>query len=70
MKTNFGAFQWVDISNTGRSKPPYLQGYEDGLMKIEMRDWELYEDESRAKNEYEGGYLDADAGLANKLEQA
>ena len=62
------AFQWFDISNTGRRKPPYLQGYEDGYMQLEMRDGELYESEKDI-NAYGEGYGDASEGLPNQLEQ-
>lgn len=62
------AFQWFDTSNTGRRKPPYLQGYEDGYMQLEMRDAELYES-TKDINNYAEGYEDAAAGLPNQLEK-
>ena len=62
------AFQWVDTSNTGRRKPPYLQGYEDGYSQLEMRDGELYES-SKDVTHYEEGYEDGASGNSNQLEQ-
>ena len=63
------AFQWFDTSNTGRRKPPYLQGYEDGYMQMELRDGELYESE-KDKYSYVEGHGDASRGLPNQLEQS
>jgi hypothetical protein len=62
------AFQWIDKSNTGRRKPPYLQGYEDGYMQLEMRDGELYED-VKDKDMYCCGYQDGYHGKPNELEE-
>lgn len=63
------AFQWVDKSNTGRRKPPYLQGYEDAYSQLEMRDGELYESSGDVIH-YSEGYEDAFLGKPNKLEEA
>ena len=62
------AFTWIDKSNTGRRKPPYLQGYEDGYMQLDMRDSELYESE-KDKDMYGGGYQDGYHGKPNQLEE-
>ena len=62
------AFAWFDKSNTGRGKPPYLQGYEDGYMQLEMRDGELYESEKDISH-YTEGYEDASMGKPNQLEE-
>jgi hypothetical protein len=69
MKTCYTAFKWVDVSNTARQKPAYLQGYEDGFQGLEDNSVELYESE-KSLDHYCEGYTDAVDGLPNKLDKA
>ncbi len=50
-----------------KRKPPYQQGYEDGLVDGEFQDSWLY-DSLKDQDHYGEGYNDAQSGKQNKLE--
>ena len=54
------------MSDLERRKPPYQQGYEDGLADAEFQDSWLYDSE-KDQDHYGEGYNDAQSGQPNKL---
>jgi len=57
------------MSDLERRKPPYQQGYEDGLADAEFQDSWLY-DSQKDQDHYGEGYNDAQSGQPNKLEKS